>query len=135
MWQLMGKYLNRARLRQGLGTVAWGSSPPASSGIQPNTEVLSAIGRLAADREVSDFRIQVCYLTGKTIDLDVNPDDTIELVKVQIYDKERIPTSEQCLLFGCIQLDDETELCKYNIQKDSELTLLLQTSSSSSTGN
>jgi ubiquitin len=46
------------------------------------------------------MQIFVVTLTGKTITLEVEPNDTIDSVKNQIQAKEGIPKSEQRLLYG-----------------------------------
>ena len=60
-------------------------------------------------------------LTGKTITMDVEKENTIYQVKNKIQDKTGIPTDQQRLIFESKQLEDFKMIKNYNIEKESTI--------------
>ncbi|XP_030386474.1 NEDD8-like [Scaptodrosophila lebanonensis] len=69
--------------------------------------------------------IKVKTLTGKEIEIDIKPTDTVDRIKERIEEKEGIPPQQQRLIFSGRQLNDDRTVADYKVQRGSVLHLVL----------
>ena len=71
---------------------------------------------------------------NKTITLNIDPTDTTRVLKAAISGNQGIPRSQQRLIFGDIQLEDERTLASYDIKAGYSVTLMLRITGGASGG-
>ncbi|KAH7730161.1 polyprotein [Aphelenchoides avenae] len=69
--------------------------------------------------------IKVKTLTGKEIELDIEPTDKVERIKEKVEEKEGIPPPQQRLIFAGKQMSDEKTASEYKVVGGSVLHLVL----------
>eukprot|EP01003_Olkasia_polycarbonata_P008021 NODE_968_length_642_cov_224.489039_g896_i0.p1 GENE.NODE_968_length_642_cov_224.489039_g896_i0~~NODE_968_length_642_cov_224.489039_g896_i0.p1 ORF type:complete len:78 (-),score=9.99 NODE_968_length_642_cov_224.489039_g896_i0:331-564(-) len=69
--------------------------------------------------------IKVKTLTGKEIEIDIDPNDKIERIKERVEEREGIPPPQQRLIFCGRQMSDNQTAKEYNIEAGSTLHLVL----------
>ncbi|XP_063590745.1 polyubiquitin-like isoform X2 [Penaeus indicus] len=72
------------------------------------------------------MEVYVKTLTGKTLTVEVTPQDTVEVLKAKLQDIEGVPTDQQRIVFSGIQLEDGRTLADYNICREAVLHLILR---------
>lgn len=72
------------------------------------------------------MQIFIHTLPQKIIPLDVQPGDTILVVKEKIHDTGGAPPSEQRLIMKGKELDDKRTLADYSVTQESDLFLCLK---------
>ena len=72
------------------------------------------------------MQLFVKTLTGKTVSIEVEENESIEDVKAKISAKEGIPPEQQRLIFGGQQLQDAKTLGDYDVGDDATLHLVLR---------
>ena len=70
--------------------------------------------------------LHVKSLTGKVINVELLPTNTIFTVKAQIQEQEGIPPNQQRLIFAGMQLEDTRTLLSYGLRNEAVLHLVLR---------
>ena len=83
---------------------------------------------LRVDDQCDSMPVHVLMPSGKMTTLDVLPNDDVQDIKLEIYDKDGIPPGQQYLLFDGKELEDGRTLNDFNIQNASMLHLVLDQS-------
>ena len=78
--------------------------------------------------QVQAMEIYVKMLDTTNITIEVEPNDTIESLKLKIYEEKGIPVEQIELIYTGKQLEDEKTLSEYNIQRDSTIHLIIRSS-------
>ena len=114
-------------------------------GIPPTEQRLIFAGKCLEDgRTLMDYNIQkdntihlvlrlrggmqifVKTLTGKTVTLDAEANESVESIKEKLNKIEGIPADQMRLIFGGKQLEDKHTLMEYNVQRESTIYLVLR---------
>uniref|UniRef100_A0A182V579 Ubiquitin-like protein NEDD8 n=1 Tax=Anopheles merus TaxID=30066 RepID=A0A182V579_ANOME len=69
--------------------------------------------------------IKVKTLTGKEIEIDIEPTDKVDRIKERVEEKEGIPPQQQRLIFSGKQMNDDKTAQDYKVQGGSVLHLVL----------
>lgn len=69
--------------------------------------------------------IKVKTLTGKEIEIDIEPTDKVERIKERVEEKEGIPPAQQRLIFSGKQMNDDKTAAEYKVTGGSVLHLVL----------
>ncbi|XP_050221056.1 ubiquitin-NEDD8-like protein RUB2 [Mercurialis annua] len=111
--------------------------------LPPETQLMYAGKQLQDGRALADYNIQkeatlylvvrlrggtmikVRTLTGKEIEIDIEPNDSIDRIKERVEEKEGIPPVQQRLIYAGKQLADDKTARDYNIEGGSVLHLVL----------
>jgi len=69
--------------------------------------------------------VKVRTLTGREIELDIEPDYTVSKIKERVEEKEGIPPMQQRLIFHGKQMADDKTAEEYGLEGGSTLHLVL----------
>lgn len=70
--------------------------------------------------------VYIKTLTGKTLMINVDQNESIEGLKEKIQEKEGIPPDQQRIIFAGQELSDEKHFEDYSIKKEATLHLVIR---------
>ena len=94
----------------------------ASAGVGAGSVVRMGCGGVGLS---GGLMIKVRTLTGKEIEIDIEPTDTTERIKERVEEKEGIPPVQQRLIFAGKQMGEGKTAKDYNIEGGTVLHLVL----------
>lgn len=103
----------------------WLHMSPRRHGLGSAT-AMNTCSQAALWRHRGGMVVNVRTLSGKTITLDLTPDESVESLKAKIQDKEGIPPEQQRIIFGARHLDSLKAISDYDIEEGSTLNLVLR---------
>lgn len=72
------------------------------------------------------MKIFIVTFSGRSITMEVDPQDKVASIKAKLQDREGVQPEEQRLLFQGKQLEDEYTLDDYQIEKNSTVHLVIR---------
>lgn len=105
------------------GALHYGAVP--SGGFQPRCwgELLHLRGGGGSS---SSMQLNIKTMSGRTITVEVEPDEAIESLKAKIAAQEGVPAEQQRLVFGSKQLDGRRSVADYGLGDQSTISLVLR---------
>ena len=101
----------------------------AALGLAPGATLFALAPTTAAASHPPALRgglmVKVKTLTGKEIEVDIEPSDSIARIKERVEEKEGIPPVQQRLIFAGKQMADEKAAREYGVEGGSVLHLVL----------
>ncbi|XP_065918757.1 polyubiquitin-like [Dysidea avara] len=89
-----------------------------------NESTLHVVARLLGAGPIS---VSVKSLTGRTITVQIDPGETILVLKKRIFDKLTVPVDHQRLIYNTIQLEDNKKtVSEYGIQGNATIHLVVR---------
>ncbi|KAK5805596.1 hypothetical protein F5H01DRAFT_354017 [Linnemannia elongata] len=78
------------------------------------------------DRPKNNIVVTIKKLSGASVTMEVHSSMRVSEFKEMFHRKERIPVDQCRFIFAGKQLEDQLQLCEYNIQKDCVIHLVLR---------
>jgi len=92
--------------------------------------IVTAFLATITGEKVSAMKITVVTTTGKTLSVDVEPEDTVVDLKDFVFDVTQIHRGTQRMFKDSIQLENEQTLASYNISEGDTIYVKLGTGTS-----